>query len=105
MPAELIATHGAVSEPVAAAMASGIRERAAVDIGVGITGMAGPTGGTEAKPVGMVCIAVAFDDVAVRTFKFPGNRELVKTFAAFTAIDMVRRRLIGAAANADWLQK
>jgi nicotinamide-nucleotide amidase len=105
VPAALIAEHGAVSEPVAAAMAAGIRVRADVDIGVGITGIAGPSGGSEAKPVGMVCIAVAFDGVAVRTFKFPGNRELVKTFAAFTAVDMVRRRLVGAAANADWLQK
>jgi nicotinamide-nucleotide amidase len=105
VPADLIAAHGAVSEPVAAAMATGIRERAAVDVGVGITGIAGPGGGTETKPVGMVCIAVAWSDVVVRTFKFPGNRELVKTFAAFTAVDMVRRHLVGAAANADWLQK
>jgi nicotinamide-nucleotide amidase len=105
VPADLIVAHGAVSEPVAAAMAAGIRERAAVAVGVGITGIAGPGGGTETKPVGMVCIAVAWDDVVSRTFKFPGNRELVKTFAAFTAVDMVRRRLVGAAANADWLQK
>jgi len=105
VPADLIAAHGAVSEPVAAAMASGIRQRAAVDIGVGITGIAGPSGGTETKPVGMVCIAVADDDVSVRTFKFPGNRELIKAFASFTALDMVRRRLIGAGANADWIQK
>jgi nicotinamide-nucleotide amidase len=105
VPADLIAAHGAVSEQVAAAMASGIRGRAGVDIGVGITGVAGPTGGTDAKPVGMVCIGVAFETVAARTFKFPGNRELIKTFAAFTAIDMVRRTLLGAAANADWLQK
>ena len=105
VPADLIATHGAVSEPVAAAMAAAVRERAGVDVGVGITGIAGPTGGSEAKPVGMVCIAVAFETVAGRTFKFPGNRELIKVFAAFTAIDMVRRALLGAAPNADWLQK
>jgi len=105
VPADLIAAHGAVSDPVAAAMAAGIRERSGVDVGVGITGIAGPGGGTESKPVGMVCIAVALDETVARTFKFPGNRELIKTFAAFTAVDMVRRRLLGAAANADWLQK
>ena len=105
VPADLIAAHGAVSDPVAAAMAAGIRERSGVDVGVGITGIAGPGGGTESKPVGMVCIAVASDETVARTFKFPGNRELIKTFAAFTAVDMVRRRLLGAAANADWLQK
>jgi nicotinamide-nucleotide amidase len=105
VPEPMLATHGAVSEPVASAMASGIRERANVDIGVGITGIAGPGGGSEAKPVGTVCIAVATSQTAVRTFRFPGNRELVKTFAAFTAIDMVRRTLQGSPGNADWIQK
>ena len=98
----LIAVHGAVSEPVAEAMARGIRERAQVDVGVGITGIAGPAGGSETKPVGTVCIAVVADAVQVRTFRFPGNRELVKTFAAFTALDMVRRTLVAAAPNVDW---
>ncbi len=105
VPEGLIATHGAVSEPVAEAMASAIRVRAGVDVGVGITGIAGPTGGSEAKPVGTVCIAVRTTQTVVRTFKFPGNRELVKTFAAFTALDMVRRHLLGAGANADWERK
>jgi nicotinamide-nucleotide amidase len=98
----LIAAHGAVSEPVAEAMARGIRERAGVDVGVGITGIAGPGGGSEAKPVGTVCIAVVTDAAQVRTFRFPGNRELVKTFAAFTALDIVRRVLVKAAPNVDW---
>ena len=102
VPAALIEQHGAVSEPVAEAMARGIRTRAQVDVGVGITGIAGPGGGSEAKPVGMVCIAVVSDETLVRTFRFPGNRELVKTFAAFTAIDMVRRVLVKASPNADW---
>jgi len=103
---ELIAVHGAVSEPVAEAMAVGVRERARVEVAVAITGIAGPTGGTDAKPVGMVCIAVTTPQATtVRTFKFPGNRELVKTFAAFTAIDMVRRLLLDAPPNADWIQK
>lgn len=105
VPAELIATHGAVSEPVAEVMASTIREQSNANVGVGITGIAGPGGGSEAKPVGTVCIAVAADQTDVRTFRFPGNRELVKTFAAITAIDMVRRRLVGAPPNVDWNQK
>ena len=105
VPAELIATHGAVSEPVAEVMASAIREQSNAHVGVGITGIAGPAGGSEAKPVGTVCIAIAADQADVRTFRFPGNRELVKTFAAITAIDMVRRRLVGAPPNVDWNQK
>jgi nicotinamide-nucleotide amidase len=91
--ASLIALHGAVSEPVADAMARGIRERARVDVGVGITGIAGPGGGSEHKPVGTVCISVVVParDPITRTMRFPGNREHVKAFSAFTAIDMVRR--------------
>ena len=83
-------------------MARGIRDGARVHIGVGITGIAGPSGGSEAKPVGTVCIAVVSDETRVRTFRFPGNREVVKTFAAFTALDMVRRLLVKASPNADW---
>jgi nicotinamide-nucleotide amidase len=105
VPGELIAAHGAVSEPVAEFMATAIREHSSAHVGVGITGIAGPGGGSEAKPVGTVCIAIAADETSVRTFRFPGNRELVKTFAAITAIDMVRRRLLGAPPNVDWNQK
>jgi nicotinamide-nucleotide amidase len=105
IPADLIAQEGAVSEPVAAAMAAAIREQAGVEVGVGITGIAGPTGGSEEKPVGTVCIAVSAGPTAtVRTFRFPGNRELVKTFAAFTAIDLVRRTLLQSPPNADWVR-
>jgi nicotinamide-nucleotide amidase len=93
--ADLLATFGAVSEPVAQAMAEGIRRRAGVDVGIGITGIAGPTGGTVSKPVGMVCISVVTpEQTVVRTFRFPGNRELVKTFATVTALDMVRRIIL-----------
>lgn len=106
VPEALVAAHGAVSEPVAEAMANGARTRANADVGVGITGIAGPTGGTEAKPVGTVCIAVSMPaSAAVRTFRFPGNRELVKSFAAFTAVDLVRRTLLQTPPNADWIQK
>lgn len=94
VPAEMIATHGAVSEEVAIAMAAGIRERARVDIGVGVTGIAGPGGGTPEKPVGTVAIAVALgDSVQSRRYRFHGERDQVKFQASQAALDMVRRRL------------
>jgi nicotinamide-nucleotide amidase len=106
VPPALLASHGAVSEPVADAMAAGIRARAGVEVGVGITGIAGPGGGSEGKPVGTVCIAVRADDAQLaRTFRFPGNRELVKAFAALTALDMTRRLLLGYAPHVDWDKK
>jgi nicotinamide-nucleotide amidase len=104
VPEALIAEHGAVSEPVALAMAAGIRKRAGVNVGVGITGIAGPGGGSEHKPVGTVCIAVDLSaeasakadglDAKVRTFRFPGGREMVKAMSANWAIDMLRRELL-----------
>lgn len=94
VPEALIREHGAVSEPVAAAMASGIRKRAGVNAGVGITGIAGPGGGSEQKPVGTVCMAVDTGRVTVRTFRFPGGRDMVKALAANWAIDMLRRALL-----------
>lgn len=106
VPAGMIATEGAVSEPVARAMAQGLRERANVNVAVGITGIAGPTGGTATKPVGTVCVCVDTSaESVVRTFRFPGNRELVKMFAAFTALDMVRRVLLHAPPNVDWNER
>lgn len=94
----LIEAHGAVSEPVAEAMATGVRDRAGVDVGVGITGIAGPGGGTEQKPVGTVCIAVTAPGTHhVKTYRFPpGGREHIKAFAAFTAIDQVRRACVSS---------
>lgn len=94
--AELIAEHGAVSEPVAVAMAEGARRKAGVEVGVGVTGVAGPGGGTEAKPVGTVAIAVAGpgERVAVRTLLLPGTRAHVRTFSTTAALDMVRRAIL-----------
>ena len=95
VPAEIIQTQGAVSEPVATAMAEGIRVRARTDIGVGVTGIAGPDGGTPEKPVGTVCIAAASAGATrVRTFRFVGGREMVKFQASQAAMDMVRRMLL-----------
>jgi nicotinamide-nucleotide amidase len=87
----LLARHGAVSEQVAEAMAAGIRSRAGVTVGVGVTGIAGPGGGTAEKPVGTVAIAVQTDDDArVRTFQFTGGREMVKFQASQAALNLVR---------------
>jgi nicotinamide-nucleotide amidase len=90
----VIDEHGAVSEPVAKAMATGIRSLAHVNVGVGVTGIAGPGGGTPQKPVGTVAIAVQTDDDArVRTFQFLGGREMVKFQASQAALNMVRLML------------
>ncbi len=92
---ELITAHGAVSEPVAAAMADGIHTRTQADVNVAITGIAGPGGGTDAKPVGTVVIAVlvAGHPVSVRTYLYPGGRDQVRFQASQTALDVVRRLL------------
>jgi nicotinamide-nucleotide amidase len=106
VPAELIAEHGAVSEPVARAMADGIMKLSGASIGIGITGIAGPGGGTPVKPVGLVCIAVsAADGTSVRTMQFLGGREMVKFQASQTAMNMVRLRLLRAESVREWAER
>ena len=93
VPAELLASVGAVSEPVAAAMAEGVRQCLGADIGVAITGIAGPDGGTAEKPVGTVCFSIAGPGEASTTFTrvVPGDRQLIRQWAVMVALDLVRR--------------
>jgi nicotinamide-nucleotide amidase len=93
---DLIAHHGAVSEPVAAAMADGIRSKTGSSFGVGITGIAGPDGGTPQKPVGTVAIAVVGPDgvAKVRTLSLPGSRSMIKFWSTQAAMDMVRKMIV-----------
>ena len=89
------AQHGAVSREVAAALAEGIRLRCNSTIGVGITGIAGPSGGTEEKPIGLVYIAVADEHHTEITEKrFGGDRERIRQWSTQQALDLVRRRLM-----------
>src|SRR5689334_6691727 len=94
--ASALAEHGAVSAPVATQMAAGARRAASVEVGIGITGIAGPGGGSEAKPVGTVFMASATPDTeAVRKYRFMGPRAMVRERSAQTALDMVRRAMLG----------
>jgi nicotinamide-nucleotide amidase len=95
VPPMLVAQHGAVSREVAAALAEGIREECRATVGVGITGVAGPTGGTDEKPVGLVFVAVADGKrTEVVERKFSGDRDRIRWWATQQALDMVRRRLM-----------
>jgi nicotinamide-nucleotide amidase len=95
VPAELVAKHGAVSSEVAGVLAEGIRKRTGASLGVGITGVAGPAGGTEQKPVGLVYHALAADSgTEVIERKFPGDRKRIRWFASQMALDMVRRKMM-----------
>jgi len=108
VPASLIAGHGAVSEPVARALAEGALARSHAQVAVAITGIAGPGGGSDDKPVGTVWIAVALAEpreTQAVVCRFLGGREMVKLFAAITALDLVRRRLLGAPWDIDWLRR
>jgi nicotinamide-nucleotide amidase len=95
VPREMIDRHGAVSREVAAALAEGIRYRCESTLGVGITGVAGPNGGTPDKPVGMVFHAVASSTgTEVIQRNFPGDRKRIRRFASTMALDMVRKKLM-----------
>jgi competence/damage-inducible protein CinA-like protein len=95
VPAEMIDRHGAVSREVAAALAEGIRYRCESTLGVGITGVAGPGGGTPDKPVGLVFHAVASSTgTEVVQRNFPGDRKRIRRFASTMALDMVRKKLM-----------
>jgi nicotinamide-nucleotide amidase len=95
VPPMLIAQHGAVSREVAAAMAEGIRDECRATVGVGITGVAGPTGGTPEKPVGLVFHAVTDGKrTEVVERKFPGDRDRIRWWASQQALDLVRRILM-----------
>jgi nicotinamide-nucleotide amidase len=92
VPAELIESKGAVSPEVALALAEGIRKTTGATIGVGVTGIAGPGGGTPEKPVGLVHIGIADErGPRERRFQFPGDRERIRMHASQTALDSVRR--------------
>jgi nicotinamide-nucleotide amidase len=95
VPAELIEKHGAVSSEAAVALAEGIRYRCDATVGVGITGVAGPNGGTAEKPVGLVFLAVASNTgTEVVPRNFPGDRQRIRWYASTMALDMVRRKLM-----------
>lgn len=97
VPAALVEQHGAVSPEVARAMADGARRRFAADVGCGVTGVAGPGGGTEAKPVGYVCVCVASaDGVLARDVCLPGERGEVRDRTVTLAMHLIRRLLLDA---------
>jgi nicotinamide-nucleotide amidase len=95
VPPEMILSKGAVSAEVAVALAEGIRRRVGSAIGVGITGIAGPTGGSEEKPVGTVHVAISHaTGVKERAALYPGDRENIRFHASQTALDMIRLHLL-----------
>jgi nicotinamide-nucleotide amidase len=95
VPSDLIEHFGAVSEQVAKALAEGIRKRCGTSLGLGVTGVAGPTGGTAEKPVGLVYHALASESgTEVVQRNFPGDRQRIRWFASQQALDMVRRKLM-----------
>jgi nicotinamide-nucleotide amidase len=99
VPAELIARHGAVSPEVAHAMSAGAVERFGADVGVAVTGIAGPGGGTPDKPVGYVCWSARLDGprprVLAREMRLPGDRREVRDRSTTVAMHLVRRLLRG----------
>jgi nicotinamide-nucleotide amidase len=102
VPAELIERHGAVSEEVAQSMADGAMKRFSANVGIGLTGIAGPDGGTDEKPVGRVCFCVKSEaDEITRSVDLPGSRSDVRDRATTVAFHLLRRLLRGEPAP-DW---
>ncbi len=100
VPSALLAAHGSVSAAVAEAMAAGACRAGGSRCGLAVTGIAGPDGGTPAKPVGTVFIAAASPSgLEVRSFRFRGGRDAVKWQSAQSALDMLRRALLRSAAG------
>jgi nicotinamide-nucleotide amidase len=95
VPKTMIKQHGAVSREVAKALSEGIRQRCVSSYGVGITGVAGPAGGTEQKPVGLVYVALAGEEgTQVVERNFPGDRKRIRWYATQQALEMIRRALL-----------
>jgi nicotinamide-nucleotide amidase len=96
VPAKVLHDHGAVSREVAAAMAKGMRDRTGVSVALSVTGIAGPGGATETKPVGLVYIGLdgGGDEAITREFRFHGDRSVIRQRAAQAALDMLRRWLV-----------
>ena len=106
VPAELLDQHGAVSEPVARAMAEGARERFGADLALATTGVSGPGGGSAEKPVGTVCIALAREGgTHAERFVFPLDRARHRSLTAQIGLDWVRRTLLGAPLDAPTLMR
>jgi len=97
VPEQLIERHGAVSEEVAVALADGARAALSADVGVGVTGIAGPGGGTDEKPVGLVWCAVSLGDgqQAVRKLELPGSRQVIRDRTTTVVLHLVARLLSG----------
>jgi nicotinamide-nucleotide amidase len=95
VPAELLDSCGAVSSECAAAMATGVRQASGSDLGLAVTGIAGPDGGSEEKPVGTVFISLSSPDgCRTKRFQFDGNRDGIRVLTAWTALDWLRQYLM-----------
>ena len=98
VPEALIRQKGAVSAEVAQIMAEGVREQSGADLGLAVTGIAGPSGGTKEKPVGLVFLAVADKKASVcRQYLFSGDRDGIRFRASQAALDLLRRHISGKA--------
>ena len=96
VPKEVLDEHGAVSKETAKYMAEGVRNVAGTDIGVSITGIAGPTGGTKEKPVGLVYIALSTKDKSVvRETRLDGDRDKIRELTCKNVLDLIRLEIIG----------